>query len=48
MRIFTKVKGELVVYETDATWSNISLAIQQVKQELGTEHKAPVLVLVKY
>lgn len=48
MRIFTKVNGEVVVYETDATWDNLPLAIQQVKQELGAGHTAPVLVLVKY
>jgi hypothetical protein len=48
MRIFTKVNGELVVYDTDATWENLPLAIEQVKQELGAGHKAPVLVLVKY
>jgi hypothetical protein len=48
MRIFTKVDGKLVVYETDATWDNLSLAVEQVKQELGTAHKTPVLVLVKY
>jgi hypothetical protein len=48
MRIFTKVDGKLVVYETDATLDNVHLAVEQVKQELGTAHKTPVLVLVKY
>jgi hypothetical protein len=48
MRIFTKIDNKLVVYETDATWENLPLAIAQVKQELGTNHKVPVLVLVKY
>ena len=46
MRIFTKLKGELIVYETNTT--DIALAIQMVKDELGAEHKAPVLALVKY
>ena len=46
MRIFTKVKGELVVYETNT--DNIALAIQMVKDELGAGHKSPVLALVKY
>ncbi len=46
MRIFTKLNGELIVYETNTT--DIALAIQMVKEELGAEHKTPVLALVKY
>ena len=48
MRIFTKVNGELVVWNTDASWDNVHLAVEQVKQELGAGHKSPVLILVKY
>jgi hypothetical protein len=46
MRIFTKVNGELVVYETNT--EDINLALKMVKDELGPEHKVPVLALVKY
>lgn len=46
MRIFTKVKGELIVYETNT--NDIALAIKMVKDELGADHKATVLALVKY
>jgi len=46
LRIFTKLNGELIVYETNTT--DIALAIQMVKEELGAEHKTPVLALVKY
>ena len=46
MRIFTKLKGELIVYETNT--DDIALAIQMVKDELGPEHKVPVIALVKY
>lgn len=48
MRIFTKVNNELVVYETDADMTNVHLAIELVKKDLGAGHKAPVLALVKY
>lgn len=46
MRIFTKVNGKLIVYETNT--DDIALAIQMVKDELGPDHKVPVLALVKY
>ena len=46
MRIFTKIKGELVVYDTDA--EDIEVAVNLVKEELGPEHKETILVLVKY
>lgn len=46
MRIFTKVNGELIVYETNT--KDVALAIQMVKDELGPVHKTPVLALVKY
>lgn len=48
MRIFTRVEGKLIVYETDANIDNVHLAVEQVKKELGAGHKCPVLVLVKY
>jgi hypothetical protein len=46
MRVFTKVNGQLLVWEvTDVTASE---AIQMVKDELGPDHKNTVLALVKY
>jgi len=46
MRIFTKVDNKLIVYETNT--DDVAVAIQLVKDELGTAHKTPVLALVKY
>lgn len=46
MRIFTKVDNKLIVYETNT--DDIAVAIQLVKDELGAEHRTPILALVKY
>ena len=46
MRVFTKVNGQLLVWEVaDVTAQE---AIELVKQELGPNHKPTVLALVKY
>lgn len=46
MRVFTKVNGQLLVWEVlDVTAPE---AIEMVRQELGPDHKATVLALVKY
>jgi len=46
MRIFTRVNGELQVWETNVT--DPAMAITLVKNELGLAHRSPVLALVKY
>ncbi len=46
MRIFTRVNGEIQVWETNV--SDPAIAIQLVKKELGLAHKSPVLALVKF
>lgn len=46
MRIFTRVNGELQVWETNVT--DPATAIALVKNELGMAHRSPVLALVKY
>jgi len=46
MRVFTKINGELAVWDCDGT--DYDSAIKAVRAELGPEHKAAVLALVKY
>jgi hypothetical protein len=46
MRVFTKINGELAVWQIEG--SNYETAVKLVRAELGTEHKAAVLALVKY
>jgi hypothetical protein len=48
IRIFTKINGELATYETNLPQDRYLEAIGLVKQELGPEHKATILALVKY
>ena len=46
MRVFTKVNGNLLVWEvTDMTYEE---AIKAVRDELGLGHKGTILALVKY
>lgn len=46
MRVFTKVNGNLLVWETqDMTAEQ---AISAVRDELGVGHKSVILALVKY
>jgi hypothetical protein len=46
MRVFTKVNGNLLVWEV----ANMTheQAISAVRDELGVGHKATILALVKY
>lgn len=46
MRIFTKINGELAVWQVEG--SSYADAIKLVRDELGVGHKAPILALVKY
>jgi hypothetical protein len=46
MRVFTKIDGKLAVWQIEG--SGYAEAIELVRSELGTEHKAAVLALVKY
>lgn len=46
MRIFTKIDGKLVCWETNT--ESHEIAIQLVRDELGATHKSPILALVKY
>jgi hypothetical protein len=46
MQVFTKINGELAVWQIEG--SNYETAVKLVRAELGTEHKAAVLALVKY
>lgn len=46
MRVFTKIKGELVVWEvTDMTYTE---ALKAVRDEVGLKHRGAILALVKY
>lgn len=46
MRVFTKVKGELICWEvTDMTYEE---AIKAARDEVGLQHKGAILALVKY
>ena len=46
MRVFTKVKGELICWEvTDMTYEE---AISAVRDELGVGHRGAILALIKY
>jgi hypothetical protein len=46
MRVFTKIDGKLVVWQVEG--NDYVEAIELVRAELGTEHTAAVLALVKY
>jgi len=46
MRVFTKIKGELVVWEVSGV--EIDEAIKLVRNEVGLKHRVPILCLVKY
>jgi hypothetical protein len=46
MRVFTKIDGELACWQIEG--SGYADAIKMVREELGSEHKAAVLALVKY
>ena len=46
MRVFTKINGEVAVWQIEG--SGYAEASQLVRDELGSEHKAAVLALVKY
>lgn len=46
MRVFTKIKGELVVWEVaDMTYEE---AIKAARNEVGLKHRGAILALVKY
>lgn len=46
MRVFTKVNGNLLVWEVvNVTYEQ---AISAVRDELGVGHKSTILALVKY
>ena len=47
VRVFTKINGKLACWEATAGES-FEESIEAVKAELGPDHKAPVLALVKY
>lgn len=44
--IYTKIDGNLANWGTDATIDNYELARTAVRDELGTAHKQPILVLI--
>ena len=46
MRVFTKVNGNLLVWEVDT--KDHTEAIKMVRDELGVGHKPVILALVKY
>lgn len=46
MRVFTKVNGNLLVWEVEG--SGYAEAIKAVRDELGVGHKSVILALVKY
>ncbi len=46
MRVFTKINGELAVWQIDGMTHDE--AIMAVRAELGSEHRGAVLALVKY
>lgn len=46
MRVFTKVNGNLLVWEVDS--NDHTAAIAAVRDELGVGHKPVILALVKY
>ena len=46
MRVFTKIDGKLAVWQFEG--NDYVEAIELVRGELGTEHKAAVLALLKY
>jgi len=46
MRVFTKVNGNLLVWEVEST--DPTEAIRAVRDELGVGHKPVILALVKY
>lgn len=46
MRVFTKINGELAVWQIEG--SGYADAIKTVRDELGVGHKSTILALVKY
>ena len=47
VRVFTKINGKLACWEATAG-EDYKVSIEAVKNELGPDHKVPVLALVKY
>jgi hypothetical protein len=47
MRVFTKINGELAVWQIDEDMG-IDEAIQAVRGTLSVQHRGAVLALVKY